>query len=58
MGHGPVFTTHCVVLLHLVFPCPLPSQLILSGDFHQLPPVAKGKDASSQVRPTLPPDAS
>lgn len=26
-------------------------QLILSGDFHQLPPVAKGKDAASQVRP-------
>lgn len=29
--------------------CPLAPQLILSGDFHQLPPVAKGRDAAAQV---------
>lgn len=28
---------------------PCAPQLILSGDFHQLPPVAKGKDAAAQV---------
>ncbi len=31
-------------------PALLSGQLILSGDFHQLPPVAKGKEAAAQVR--------